>query len=304
MQKTSIHICPVKASSEEHNQRLKPLDYVKQELTEKNQSVIHATIPDTLKKIKQQYRASTGQRMQKKATPIREGVIVVAPKTTLKDLQKLADRFEERFKIKTFQIYLHDDEGHKNKAGEWVPNRHAHFVINWTDEQGKSLKLSKDDMAEMQTITAETLGMERGQSSDKKHLSAIQYKNEIQKQELQLIEKERNKAKLDLIKTKAENYTAKTGESLKKGLFEGIKRITGADKATAEINEAKKEVEALQKQLEAERAEHRAKMQAKNAELESANNFVKASRDVNQNLRARLQVFEQKSTTLGKGNKL
>ncbi len=213
MQKTSIHICPVKASSEEHNQRLKPLDYVKQELTEKNQSVITATIPDTLKDIKQRYRASTGQRLQKKATPIREGVIVVAPKTTMKELQNLADKFEERFKIKTFQIYLHDDEGHENKNGEWKGNRHAHFVMNWTDQQGKSLKLSKDDMAEMQTITAETLNMGRGVSSDKKHLSAIQYKNEVQKQELREIEKERNKAKLDLIKTKAENYTAKTSSS-------------------------------------------------------------------------------------------
>lgn len=31
-------------------------------------------------------------------------------------------------------------------------------------------------MAEMQTITAECLNMERGVSSDKKHLSAMQYK--------------------------------------------------------------------------------------------------------------------------------
>ncbi|KDS24396.1 hypothetical protein M097_4676, partial [Phocaeicola vulgatus str. 3775 SL(B) 10 (iv)] len=31
-------------------------------------------------------------------------------------------------------------------------------------------------MAEMQTITAEVLGMERGQSSEKKHLTAQQFK--------------------------------------------------------------------------------------------------------------------------------
>lgn len=31
-------------------------------------------------------------------------------------------------------------------------------------------------MAEMQTITAEVLGMERGKSSEKQHLSAIQFK--------------------------------------------------------------------------------------------------------------------------------
>lgn len=40
----------------------------------------------------------------------------------------------------------------------------------------KSLKLNRNDMAEMQTITAEVLGMERGKSSEKQHLSAIQFK--------------------------------------------------------------------------------------------------------------------------------
>lgn len=255
MAKTSIHVCPVLPSSEEHNQRLKPLDYVKQELTHQNTSVIKASVPETLQEIKTRYTKSTGQKMQAKATPIREAVVVLDKKTNLKDLEKLSEKFQERFGMKTFQIYIHEDEGHTNKNEEFIKNRHAHMVIDWTDQKtGKSLKLSKEDMAEMQTLTAETLGMERGQSSDKKHLTAIQFKNEAQKQEFREVQKSTKEAKLELLGTKAAITAANTGEKLKNGLFEGIKRITGSDKATAAVDEAQKEVEELKKQLAAEKA--------------------------------------------------
>lgn len=45
-------------------------------------------------------------------------------------------------------------------------------------------------MAEMQTITAECLGMERGVSSDRKHLSAIQYKNQVEAEKAAQLQKE------------------------------------------------------------------------------------------------------------------
>jgi hypothetical protein len=255
MAKTSIHVRPVLPSSEEHNQRLKPLDYVKQELTQENTSLVKASVADTLKDVKTRYTQSTGQKMQKKATPIREAVVVLDKKTNLKDLEKLSDKFQERFGMKTFQIHIHEDEGHTNKDGDFIKNRHAHMVIDWTDQKtGKSLKLSKEDMAEMQTLTAETLGMERGQSSDRKHLTAIQFKNEAQKEEYKEVQKSTKAAKLDLLGTKAAITAANTGEKLKNGLFEGIKRITGSDKATAAVEEAQKEVEELRKQLAAEKA--------------------------------------------------
>lgn len=254
MAKTSIHVRPVLPSSEEHNQRLKPLDYVKQELTHQNTSVIKASVPETLQEIKTRYTKSTGQKMQAKATPIREAVVVLDKKTNLKDLEKLSEKFQERFGMKTFQIHIHEDEGHTNKNGDFIKNRHAHMVIDWTDQKtGKSLKLSKEDMAEMQTLTAETLGMERGQSSDKKHLTAIQFKNEAQKQEFREVQKSTKEAKLELLTTKAAITAANTGEKLKNGLVQGIKRITGSDKATTAIEEAQKEVEQLKKQLAAEK---------------------------------------------------
>lgn len=71
----------------------------------------------------------------------------------------------ERFGIEAFQIHIHKDEGYMN-AKQWTPNLHAHVVFDWTQPNGKSVRLSRDDMAELQTIASETLGMERGVSSD------------------------------------------------------------------------------------------------------------------------------------------
>ena len=48
-------------------------------------------------------------------------------------------------------------------------------VFDWTQPNGKSVRLSRDDMAELQTIASETLGMERGVSSDRKHLCLQHY---------------------------------------------------------------------------------------------------------------------------------
>jgi hypothetical protein len=254
MQKTSIHVRPITPSSEEHNQRLKPLDYVKTELTKENSSLVTSSIADRLKEIKSNYRATVRQKMQKDATPIREAVVVLDKNTKMKDLEKLAEKMEERFGLKTFQIHIHEDEGHTDKGGKFIKNRHAHMVIDWTEgKTGKSIKLNKKDMAEMQTLTAECLGMERGKSSDKHHLTAIQFKNEAQKEELRQVKIERNKAKIDLQMTKAHNSTAKTWEGVKKALFEGIKRVFGQDMATHQSNLLKMTLENERKTAEIEK---------------------------------------------------
>lgn len=132
--------------------------------------------------------------MQKRATPIREGVIVISEDTTLRQLQNLAEKLEERFGVHAFQIYTHKDEGANVWDGReeaWKPNYHAHMIFDWTDgHTGKTIKLNKHDMAEMQTITAECLNMERGISSDRKHLSAIQYKNQMETEKAEQLQKD------------------------------------------------------------------------------------------------------------------
>ncbi|MGE0920308.1 hypothetical protein [Trichlorobacter lovleyi] len=177
MAKTSIHIVPVKPGSEAHNRREKELDYVRKEFSHLNESWEVDSIENRLTDIRARYTATTGQRMQGKATPIREGVAVIGKDTTMEQLRVFAERLEARFGIKTFQIHIHRDEGHTAGAGkDWKPNLHAHLLFDWTDTQGKSIKLNRQDTAEVQTILADCLGMERGKSSDKKHLTALQYK--------------------------------------------------------------------------------------------------------------------------------
>ena len=195
MAKTSINVraCNI-GSAERHNLRSKELDYIRPELSHRNEQWVEMKIADVLEDIREKYKQHTGQSMQKKATPIREGVVVIEDDTTLRQLQNFAERIEERFGIHTFQIYTHKDEGANvwnGNAETWKPNYHAHMIFDWTDgETGRTRKLNKQDMAEMQTILAECLGMERGISSDRKHLSAIQYKNMAEAEKAAQIEKE------------------------------------------------------------------------------------------------------------------
>lgn len=189
MQKTSINIQPVKPGCEAHNFREKKLDYVREDLSHLNEHRAVESISARLDTIKENYRNTTGQAMQKKATPIREGVIVIERGTSMQQLRNFADKCEERFGIKAFQIHIHRDEGYKN-GEEWKPNLHAHIVFDWTQENGKSCKLSRLDMVEMQTLLAKELEMSRGVSSDREHLSAIQFKNEQEKSRSEALKKE------------------------------------------------------------------------------------------------------------------
>lgn len=179
-QQTSIHIQPVKAGSEMHNQREKHLDYVLPSRTHLNEYWQSDTQANRLVVLKKIIKAKTGRKMQKAATPIREGVVVIKSTTTMSDLHNLADRLRQRFGIDVFQIAIHRDEG---KDAEHI-NWHAHFVMDFIDHNtGKSIKIGREGASELQTICAETLQMTRGQNSNRKHLSAIQYKVKAQEEQ-------------------------------------------------------------------------------------------------------------------------
>lgn len=244
MAKTSINIQPVKGGSEEHNQRSKELDYVRPELSNKNESWISESISDRLEFIKQNTKEKTGRAMQKKATPIREGVVVISEKTTLQDLHLFAQKAEEKFGIKAFQIYTHKDEGHfiDKQSKEWKPNLHAHILFDWTDHStGKSIKLNRQDMAQLQTLLAESLGMERGISSDKVHLKAQQFKNEAEIKRLESILAERQE---NICKAEEELKNAKLKDNTSKALGRAIGKIyelMGATKGEKKLQELNQE---------------------------------------------------------------
>jgi hypothetical protein len=194
MGKSSIHVRPVRAGSEQHNEREKKLGYVREDLTHLNTSFKVATIADAKADAVARYQASTGQRMQTKAAPIREGVLLIEERHTAADLQRLGQAIEKQFGIRTIQGYAHKDEGHFDKVnGDWKPNYHAHLVFDWTDQAtGKSVRMKRDDMAELQTLVAAELGLERGVSSSVKHLNSIQFKTQQEEEDLKKVFKLKN----------------------------------------------------------------------------------------------------------------
>ncbi len=172
--------------------------------------------------IKQMVKEKTGRAMQEKererkgkngkvikvagCSPIREGVLLIKPNTTLADVKKFGEECQRRWGITPLQIFLHKDEGHwlnrqpdaedkeSFQVGEkWFkPNYHAHIIFDWMNhDTGKSQKLNDNDMMEMQTLASDILFMERGKSktiTGKEHLERNDFIIEKQKAELQRID--------------------------------------------------------------------------------------------------------------------
>lgn len=254
MAQTSIHFQPVKGGSEEHNQRTKKLDYVHHELSSQNDYWQSCSQESRLAFVAANAKAKTGRKMQAKATPIREAVVVIKDTTTMRDLKDLSKRLHDRFGIEVFQIAIHKDEGYKKSKDGIKLNLHAHLVADWTDhETGKSLKLNRQDMAEMQTICAEVLDMERGKSSEKQHLSAIQFK--VKAEEERAEEAAENLEKIRSRASEIQTY----GFQLKdenKALEKKISGLTDEkDRISAERDKVAAEAESLAKVVEAARSD-------------------------------------------------
>ncbi|EYA69886.1 putative mobilization protein [Bacteroides fragilis str. S24L15] len=196
--------------------------------------------------IKQMVKEKTGRAMQEKererkgkngkiikvagCSPIREGVLLIKPDTTLADVKKFGEECQRRWGIAPLQIFLHKDEGHwlsgqpdmedkeSFKVGEkWFkPNYHAHIVFDWMNhDTGKSQKLNDNDMMEMQTLASDILSMKRGQSktvTGKEHLERNDFIIEKQKEEMNRLDATRQYREYQLEMTnqkmqEAENRT-------------------------------------------------------------------------------------------------
>ena len=262
--KSSIHVKPCNvASSEAHNRRTaeymrnigKSKIYIVPELTADNEQWINPDFgcPELqahYENIKRMVKEKTGRAMQEKererkgkngkiikvagCSPIREGVLLIRPDTTLADVRRFGKECQRRWGITPLQIFLHKDEGHwlngqpapedmeSFQVGErWFkPNYHAHIVFDWMNhDTGKSRKLNDEDMTEMQSLASNILLMERGQSkavTGKEHLERNDFIIEKQKAELQRMdaakrhkEEQINLAEQELRQVKSEIRTDK-----------------------------------------------------------------------------------------------
>jgi len=214
--KTSINFKAVKSDSEIHNFRKKTFDYIRKDLTSKNEYWQEQKIADRIQKIETYCKEKSGRKLQKNAIPVREAVVVIKENTTMQDLYNLSKRLEEELKIRVFQIALHKDEGHYDKdTNEWKPNYHAHLVADWQDlETGKTLKHQSFHYSKMQDITAECLGMERGISGSKARLEAIQFKIKKEEEYLKILEERRSKIQTETNHEKFEELIIKEPDFL------------------------------------------------------------------------------------------
>jgi hypothetical protein len=131
----------------------------------------------------QNYKSRTKQKLQAKNI-LCEAVVLLEENHTLADLKNLSEALEQKTGYKAVQLSIHRDEGHIDKTtGETKLNLHGHIVFFTLDENGKSLQRqnfnNKRLMKELQTITADTLNMKRGedkQITKAEHLTHKQYK--------------------------------------------------------------------------------------------------------------------------------
>lgn len=275
MASTSINIQPcLIGSSETHNYRLKPLDYVRSDLSNQNESwqSDNLTLSQHLDAVRTLVKARTGRSLQAKATPLREGVIVIQESTTMAHLQRFAEECERKWGIKALQIHIHKDEGHM-RSKEFKPNLHAHMVFRWVvEETGKSPRLGRNQMMEMQTLLAECLEMERGVASDKKHLSSLQFKVEAEQKRLEELSEgigdarnvrkkieEAVKSEIKPIEAILEEKTIKTLLGGRKTDYEAVIdeiRVQESRRAIVKVNESltkDEEIRSLKQELERSR---------------------------------------------------
>ena len=195
------------------------------------------TLVQLLNEIRKEVKDKTGQKLQEKdrirkvkdkktdtfrekvipgSAPIREGVCPIKEDTKIEDFQPVIDWLAKR-NIHVIRIDLHYDEGHVDvESKERKYNRHAHLIFDWMlhedveieDEKNKkviktlragtSVKLNQKDVSELQTVLADALGMERGESKEvtgAEHLKALEFRLQKTAEDVERLEKKNEELK-------------------------------------------------------------------------------------------------------------
>ena len=245
--KASDHVKPCNIEqSERHNRRdaeyiasLNPrILYVRTDLSPDNESYVAPdmqgiTLQLHYDAIKAMVKQKTGRAMQEKkimvtgkngkqkerngSSPIRESVVNIKPDTTMNDLLKYTKKVQERWGIRAIQIHIHRDEGHYENPDDpstWKPNLHAHIIWDWMNhDTGKSYKLGKKDMEELQDMAADTLEMERGQRKSETGREHLEHNDFI------LFQQKKQSAELDIeIAEKRDRLNTENGNAIKSGM--------------------------------------------------------------------------------------
>lgn len=167
--KSSGHLKKSKAWNIYHNTDIRPKYRIGGALDfNHNAQEALALKQEIIKKAKEAYKRTR----KPKAPPFKaqnyEWSLVVNLKesSTMQDLNKLAEFFDQKYGFQCYQIAIHRDEGHIDELGNRQINHHAHLeFISLDKETGKNR--SRDiwnnhkKMSEMQDDIAQILQMER-----------------------------------------------------------------------------------------------------------------------------------------------
>ena len=214
---TSANMKPCKGgSAERHNKREKELEYIRKDLTPLNCYKEWTSIAAQMSHIRAEYEAATGQKLQATAQPIQEIVLVIDFDTTVAQVEHFCDLIKN-LGMTPLSYAIHKDEGHTDvQTGKWVPNYHAHIIVDTTcwehrqvsrtkkkngkniidpktgkpvkilvDGYAKTIKFTRENMHKLQDYAAEAIGLKRGVSSEKMHEDARQYKARKQAREIE-----------------------------------------------------------------------------------------------------------------------
>lgn len=210
------------------------------------------SLEQILQDCRERYTASTGQAPQEQDrermvtdkktglrktvttagwSPIREGVCPVKEDTQLSDFNPLIKHLAAKG-VSVISIDIHRDEGHTDPlTGERKYNYHAHVIADWTDRvTGKTAKLKKADMSHVQTVLADALHMERGESKEvtgKDHLTPAQQREKAAAE---------SAARLEAKAAELEAETERAQRSLEEAQqreAEAIKKAAAAEKAAS-----------------------------------------------------------------------
>jgi len=239
--KTGGHWRPCNVGSvEAHNERQQEyLDSVKnsgrnlyffQHLTQNNSSWVNEseryqgkTVEEIQEEQKKLYEEKFGQkpqmadkkRLNKKTgreskvsgwSPIREMCPPIKADTKIEDFDYFL-KWAENHRLHILRIDLHKDEGYYDEeTGENKMNYHAHVVGDFLDwDTGKTIKLGKEVMSEMQTILAISLGMERGERKGPDSPKALTHQE--YRQMMEIVDEMRTELKVLTGKKKEQQYT-------------------------------------------------------------------------------------------------
>ena len=218
---TSFNTQNITTHSQNHINRISEVSYLIEPNSENNlYKKSELEIEDFKLQAQEAYKEKTRQSMQKKQLDslIKEAVITVKQDTDIEDIEKLFNNLHKEFGGHTiFEVAIHKDEGyfyHKEEELEYRPNAnmhynkedqnfyldkkhtkqanmqdfekrynyHAHIIYSTFDLDKGSGRMNREDMRKVQTITAESLDMERGEHNSKsKRMSHWQLKEQADK---------------------------------------------------------------------------------------------------------------------------